>query len=589
MRIQLMVCLAATSAAYSATPPGNAYLQHNLVADLPGTADFTDPNLVNAWGIATSATSPFWVNDGGTGLATLYSSSGAISTTKVTVPPSAAGSAPAVATGIVFNGTGGFAVAPGHNPNFIFATQDGTISGWSSAVNATTAIVKVDNSASGAVYDGLAISASTTTASPMIYAANFHSGAIDVFDTNYVAVSLPGAFADPAVPAGFAPFNIQNLGGKLYVTYAKQDAAQKFDVSGVGNGYVSVFDLNGKLLQHLVSGGPLNSPWGLAIAPANFGAFSGDLIVGNFGDGFMNAFDPATGALLGTLQDQNANPIELRGLWGLIVGNGGNGGDVNALYFASGPGGQKHGLFGSLQAAPVITTSSVMNAASFQPGIAPNTWIAITGANMAATTRAWKANDIKNGQLPTTLDGVTVTVNGKPAYLSYISPKQINALTSPSTSTSAVQVQTSNGGLTSASIAAQAQVTALACFIAKGNYLLALHSDGKSLVGPTTLYPGFSTPAKPGETIVLFGTGFGTTNPPAPDGQVIASPSSLSAPPIVIIGVTQAQVAFSGLVYPGIYQFNVVVPSGTANGDVAVMMQVGSLTTQAGTLISVQQ
>ena len=205
-------------------------------------------------------------------------------------------------------------------------------------MNATTAIVKVDNSPSGAVYDGLAISASTTTASPMIYAANFHSGAIDVFDTNYAAVSLPGAFTDPAVPAGFAPFNIQNLGGKLYVTYAKQDAAKKLDVAGVGNGYVSVYDLNGNLLQHLVSGGPLNSPWGVALAPVNFGAFAGDLIVDNFGDGYLNAFDPGTGAAVGTLQDQNGNPIKLPGLWGLFFGNGGNGGDVNALYFASWPG-----------------------------------------------------------------------------------------------------------------------------------------------------------------------------------------------------------------------------------------------------------
>ena len=248
----------------------------------------------------------------------------------------------------------------------------------------------VDNSSSGAVYYGLAVSATTTNATPMLYAANFKTGGIDVFDTNYKPVTLPGTpFVDPQVPSGYAPFNIWNLGGKLYVMWAKQNANKTFASSGAGNGAVSIFDLNGVLVQHVATGGPLNAPWGVAIAPATFGVFANDILVGNFGDGTINAFDPKTGAALGTLADQNGNPIVNSGLWALIAGNGGSGGDANAIYFAAGTGNQQHGLLGSIQAAPVITTSAVTNAADTATGIASNDkFITITGATASLRLRA---------------------------------------------------------------------------------------------------------------------------------------------------------------------------------------------------------
>ncbi len=327
-----------------------AYLQRNLVSDLPGVAAVTDTNLVNPWGIATSSSSPFWLSDNHSGLSTLYNSTGAIQALVVTIPPPAGGTPPAAPTGIIFNSTTNFAVPSGGTnapAKFIFATEDGTISGWASG---GAAILKVDKSASGAVYKGLA--AGSVGASNYLYAANFNAGTIDVFDANYAAATLSGTFADSTIPAGFAPFNIQNFGGSLYVTYAKQDADKHDDVGGPGNGYVNVFTTSGVLVKRLVSSGVLNSPWGLALAPGGFGAFGGGLLVGNFADGRINVFDPTSGDYWGTLKDPAGDPVVNIGLWGLKFGNGGNGGDTNTLYFAAGiPGGgapEDHGLFGSL-------------------------------------------------------------------------------------------------------------------------------------------------------------------------------------------------------------------------------------------------
>ena len=582
-----LVCAAATLPVPAATP-ANAYYQHNLVSDTAGVADFTDPNLINPWGIATSATSPFWVNDAGTGLSTVYTSSGSVSTTHAIVAPSAAGTSPAPATAIVVGISGSFAVGPSHFSSFIFCTQDGAISGWSSAQDATHAILEVDMSSAGAVFDGLAISSGTV--GPYIYAADFHNAKIDVFDGNWKPVSSM-SFTDPNVPAGFAPFNIWNLSGKLYVTYAKQDANKHFDQAGAGNGYVAIFDLNGNLLQHLISGGPLNSPWGVAIAPANFGAFASDLLVGNFGDGTINAFDPSTGNYLGTLQDPNGNTIHLSGLWALIVGNGGSGGDPNAVYFAAGIGAEQHGLLGSLQAAPVLSSDAVSNAADGMPVIAPNMWVSIYGANLAATTRSWTTKDFVNNALPTSLDGVSVMVNGKQAYVGYVSAKQLNVLTPVDTPAGApVSVQVSSNGLTGGSTTVPDMPYSPACFFYKtGPYVAALHSDNVTPVGPTTLFPNSSTPAKPGETVSIYATGFGDTNPQVANGAVTTGRLPLATTPVVTIGGVTAQVAFAGVTAPGLYQFNVTIPSSTPNGDAAVMISVGSFATPAGGLITVQQ
>jgi uncharacterized protein (TIGR03118 family) len=352
--ISIVAVLATGVSAQTTTP----YRQTNLVSDLPGTAATTDPNLVNPWGLASSPTSPLWVSDNGSGFATVYNSAGqpvpAGSPLVVTIPPPAGSPAGTTAapTGAVFNGTTDFVVSQGNASGaaqFLFATEDGTIAGWNSTVNAKNAILAVDNSAGGAVYKGLTLGSNAS--GNFLYAANFNAGTVDVFDRTFKAAKLAGSFTDPNVPAGFAPFGIQNLGGNIYVTYAKQDAAKHDDVSGAGNGFVSVFDTNGNLIRRVASAGTLNSPWGLALAPSGFGTFSQALLVGNFGDGRINAFNATTGAFLGQLQDTNDSPITIDDLWGLRFGNGGTAGPTTTLFFSAGIQDEQHGLLGTLTVA----------------------------------------------------------------------------------------------------------------------------------------------------------------------------------------------------------------------------------------------
>jgi uncharacterized protein (TIGR03118 family) len=349
--------LGSLAAVYPGLTTGLDYLQHNLVSDLAGMADHTDTNLLNPWGIALSSNSPFWVSDNHSGLSTLYNSSGTPQSTIVSIPPPNGGTPPAAPTGMVFNNTTSFIVATGAVARFIFSTEDGTISAWNAGPGA---VLKVDNSTHSAVYKGLAIGGSG--GSNYLYAADFHNGKVDVFDGNFLP-ALAGSFADPTIPAKYAPFGIQNVGGLIYVTYALQDANAHDDAAGPGNGYVNVFTASGQLVQRFASRGVLNSPWGMVVAPSGFGAFSGSLLIGNFGDGRINAFDPASKVWLGRVLDTNGAPLVIEGLWGLIFGNGGNGGDPRTVYFTAGipgPGGlEDHGLFGSLSAvAPVFTSIS---------------------------------------------------------------------------------------------------------------------------------------------------------------------------------------------------------------------------------------
>ncbi len=354
----------------------NAYLQHNLVSDLPGLADNTDTNLLNPWGIAFSATGAFWISDNHAGVSTLYNSSGTPLSLIVNIPPPTGGTPPAAPTGIVFNGTTGFPVAPGAPAHFIFATEDGTIIGWNTGTNA---VLKADNSASGTVYKGLAMGTNAT--GTYLYATDFHNGKVDVFDTNYAAATLTGTFSDPSIPAGFAPFGIQNVDGQLFVTYAKQDAAGHDDVPGPGNGYVNVFSTSGVLVGRFASAGALDSPWGIVKAPVGFGPFGGDLLIGNFGDGRINAFDRSTGILQGPLNGTNGVPLFIDGLWALAFGNGGSGGDKQKLYFTAGIAGpgaiEDHGLFGSLAPVfPALTLGASYlqhNLVSDLPGLADHT------------------------------------------------------------------------------------------------------------------------------------------------------------------------------------------------------------------------
>ena len=592
-----------------ALPAATGYLVHNLVADASttATADNYDPRLVNPWGNAISTGSPFWLCD--FGISTLYTvaDTGATvfgtpnATTQPLVP--GAGGAPnkGSCTGIVSTAAQGITAttppafqfsASGKGPataSFIFVTEDGTLSAWSSTIDATQAFNMVDNSKT-ASYKGLAISGAPT---PQLYAANFKAGTIDVFDANFKPVTLAsGAFTDAKIPAGFAPFNVWNLGGKLYVSYAKQDAAKADDVAGAGNGYVDVYDFTGKLLQSLVVGGTgsaLNSPWGLAIAPANFGKYANDLLVGNFGDGVINAYDPTTGAYQGALQDANGKNIVIPGLWSLLVGNGGNGGDASTVYFTAGPGGEKHGILGSIQANPNVVSSGVTSAAQASAtGVAPNTFVTIKGTNLAATKRSIAAADIVNGTLPTTVDGVTVTINGEPAYITYISPVQINLVTPVDLPTSGnVTVVVSNNSLTSATVNVATGPLAPALFL-NGAYVAAQHGSNFTPVGPTTLVPNSSTPATPGETIILYGTGFGATNPAATNGQVITTPAPLILAPAILFDNVPGKVVFAGLIATGVYQINVVVPAGLPNGDVPVVASTAGYSTPALTLTSIQ-
>ncbi|MEO8457271.1 MAG: TIGR03118 family protein [Chloroflexota bacterium] len=366
----LLVAAIALGASSPGASAATGYKQTNLVSDVAGQAPVTDPNLINAWGLVAGPTTPWWVSDNHSGFSTVYTGAGAPAPTTgplvvaVTPPTGSPTGTIGAPTGIVFNGVATDFLLDGTNPaRFIFSGEDGTISGWNSTTNAAASVVKVDNSANDAIYKGLAIG--TSSGGSTLYATDFHNGKIDAFDKSFAAATLSGNFTDPNTTAGFAPFNIQAIGSQLYVTYAKQDADAEDDTAGVGNGYVDVFDMNGGFVKRLISQGKLNSPWGIAMAPATFGDFSGKLLVGNFGDGVINAYDPNSGAFVGALTNDSGSPIIIPGLWALAFGNGAAAGDTSALYFTAGPSGEDHGLFGNLTvpgaatAAPTNTPASL--------------------------------------------------------------------------------------------------------------------------------------------------------------------------------------------------------------------------------------
>jgi uncharacterized protein (TIGR03118 family) len=354
--IRFAAVLAAVALSTTAIAATN-FVQHNLVADTAGVADNTDPYLIGAWGISASPTSPFWISNTGNGTSTLYNTAGVPNQLVVTVPASAYAPQGTIGspTGQVWNGygAGNFEIVTGRPASFLFCTLDGTISGFNGALSPNVSVL-VDNYRAGAVYTGLGIGISS--AGPTLYAANFALGTIDTFDRNFYPVPLPGGFIDPQLPSGFSPTNIQRFGHLLYVTYAQSTASGRF-VYGPGSGLINVFDLDGNLVQHLLTtSANLNIPWGLAIAGANFGSFSYSLIVGNFGDGTVSAYDQVTGAYLGSMMDGKGNYLSIDGLWGLQFGSQGslgnaNGGDATALYFAAAPGSGSHGLFGYLRPA----------------------------------------------------------------------------------------------------------------------------------------------------------------------------------------------------------------------------------------------
>jgi uncharacterized protein (TIGR03118 family) len=333
----IVSCLLAVTLVGVAPASASPFQLTYLASDKTGVAATTDPQLINAWGIASSPASPFWIGSNGSGVSELYNGAGTKQGLVVTIPGDGS------VNGVAFNGGASF-----NSDRFLFSSEDGTISGWRGALGATAETLQAaspDN-----VYKGLAVA--SVGGHDYSYVANFRAGTIDVLKGDGGAPNLSGTFTDPTMPAGYAPFNVANINGILYVTYAVQNGAKHDDVPGAGNGIVDKFDLNGNFLGRLVSGGALNSPWGLALAPIGFGDVAGDLLVGNFGDGRINAYDPTSGALLETLMDPGANPIIIDGLWGLSFGNGVNAGSNTTLYFTAGPDGESHGLFGDLTAVP---------------------------------------------------------------------------------------------------------------------------------------------------------------------------------------------------------------------------------------------
>jgi uncharacterized protein (TIGR03118 family) len=340
------------------------FTQTNLISDGSVPAQTTDPNLINPWGVSYGSIGTggeFWISDTGTGLTSIdavSSSSVMLNLFPAVAIPSATPGAPSTPTGQVYNSfltMGAFTLSDGSPATFLFATDDGSISGWNVSAH-SQAIMVVNQSANpadgalglGAVYKGLAIGESS--AGPTLYAANFRHGTVDMFDQNFNQVK---SFTDTSLPVGYAPFNVQVLDGKLFVTFALQDPMMRGDVAGTGHGFVDEFDLEGNLLQRVASGGPLDSPWGLAIAPASFGSFAGDLLVGNFGDGTINAYDlNQNDSFAGKLTYASGNPIVIPDLWELIPGNdsGGLGGNSSTIYFTAGLQNEAHGLVGSLTA-----------------------------------------------------------------------------------------------------------------------------------------------------------------------------------------------------------------------------------------------
>jgi uncharacterized protein (TIGR03118 family) len=335
------------------TVQGGHYRQTNLVSDGFIAAAHVDPQLVNPWGLAFNPFGFAWVSDADGTVSTLYDGNGVKQSLVVSIPTATAdnGGNP---TGIVYNGSSGFVVSKGTTSGpsrFLFATEQGLIAGWAPNVDVTHARVAVNRGNAGASYKGLALSANG--GGQVLYAADFHNGRIDAFDANFTLLNLGStAFKDPNMPAGFAPFGVQAINGDIYVTYAMQDEAKDEDVTGAGLGFVNVFNPNGKLLRRLASRGVLNAPWGIALAPPSFGAAKGALLVGNFGDGRINAFDYRTGRSLGPLTSATDAPLQIEGLWGLQFGSGFASQPVDTLFFTSGPDDEEHGLYGRIEPMP---------------------------------------------------------------------------------------------------------------------------------------------------------------------------------------------------------------------------------------------
>jgi uncharacterized protein (TIGR03118 family) len=371
-RRQRLISAAATGLLLIAAAPASAdgyqttaYIRTDLVSNLKNLVQPADPNLQNAWGVASTPGGALWVADNNDGLSTLYDGNGVKVNLTVTIPLPAGRTAPPAAapTGLVWNPTTAFTITAGAvtaPATFIFDTEDGTISAWNPTVvpvagGKSTATLVIDNSGKGAVYKGLAFG--TNVRGNFLFATNFAAGTVEVYDKTFALTTLDGSFSDPDIPAGFAPFGIHNIDNNLYVTYAKQNAQKNDVIAGAGLGFVDVFTTDGVLIKRFASRGTLNAPWGVARATADFGQFSGDILIGNFGEegnfaGWINAFSGGNdNDFVGPLQDATGKPISIDGLWSIFFGTFLNS-VADTLYFTAGPNQQTNGLFGKIVAQP---------------------------------------------------------------------------------------------------------------------------------------------------------------------------------------------------------------------------------------------
>ncbi len=412
----LWVAAGGTSSLLGQTTTG--YAQTNLVANLAGVASHTDSQLSNPWGIAFVPGSPFWISNNNGGTSTLYDGQGNKNSLVVTIPGAAVSPcSPGCPTGVVVNTTADFG-----GSNFIFGTEDGIVASWTDGTNATVAF---DNSAALAVYKGVALL--NNGSGNFLLAANFRTGKIDVLDRTFLITTLAGSFTDPHLPAGMAPHGVHVIGNQVYVAYAMQDAAKHDPTPGAGSGVIDIFDLNGNFVKTFATGGTLNAPWGVVTAPALFGTFSNAILVGNFGDGTISAFNATNGKFMGQVMDANSKAVVNPGLWDLVFGAGGTG-DPNTLYFTAGGSNQTSGLFATLvpaaaagqpdfsltlssQSASITPGGSAMLTVEASPVAGFNSAVALSCPNApAGLSCAFSANSITPGMSSTlTISAVMAT------------------------------------------------------------------------------------------------------------------------------------------------------------------------------------
>jgi uncharacterized protein (TIGR03118 family) len=396
----------------------STYVQTSIVSDGSVPAAVTDSTLINPWGVSVGPA--IWIDKTGSGAVAVDTSAGAPVIPAVSIP-AASGTGNGSPTGTVYNSNSAIFIVPESNASasFLFATLDGTIAGWTSG---TQAVTVVNNSAAKARYTGLALD--TGTAGTFLLAADFGLGTVDVFNTAFQKTALAGGFTDPSLPAGYAPFGIHSLGGMVYVTYTQVNPSSGGYMAGAGVGYVDQFDSNGNFLQRVASQSVLNAPWGMAIAPAGFGSYANDLLIGNFGDGVINVFNPTTFALIGSLQNSAGTSIANPGLWEIFVGQGGTLGDPNTLYFAAGINGQKDGLFGS-----IAVPAPAAGAPNFSFSAASPT-LSVTGGQTGSLTLSLAPTNGFNGP-------VTFSCSGLPSGASCLfTPASVNLSGSTSVSVS---------------------------------------------------------------------------------------------------------------------------------------------------------